>query len=161
MGTGKVDARCLPSKTTTWLTPRWILDALGEFDLDPCCPPEMPWRTAKRMIHQPEDGLAAEWEGRVWLNPPYGREIEKWMRKMVEHNNGVALIFARTDAKWFRECVFDAAKTVCFLSRRVRFCTPDGISGGSPAAASVLAAYGEKIMDKIQVAKLAGKWLSL
>lgn len=157
----RIDARCLPSATTTWLTPRWILDALGEFDLDPCCPPEMPWRTAKRMIHQPEDGLNAEWSGRVWLNPPYGRGIDKWMKKMAEHNNGVALVFARTDAKWFRDYVFDAATTIFFLARRVRFCTPDGVEGGSPAASSVLVSYGERIADKILAARNGGKLIHL
>lgn len=35
----------------TWLTPKWIIDVLGAFDLDPCCPDgEMPWRTADRMV---------------------------------------------------------------------------------------------------------------
>lgn len=64
-----------------WLTPPGIIAELarelgGEFDLDPACPPAMPWRTARRMICRPEDGLSADWGGgnvRVWLNPPYGR----------------------------------------------------------------------------------------
>ena len=143
MGEKVVDARCLPSATTTWLTPRWILDALGEFDLDPCCPPEMPWRTAKRMIHQPEDGLIAEWSGRVWMNPPYGRtEIIPWMQKMASHGNGVSLIFARTETSWFQRWVFEEARAIHFIGRRVRFCLPDGTIGGSPAAPSVLVAYG-------------------
>ena len=142
---GKVtDARCLPSKTTTWLTPRWILDALAKFDLDPCCPPEMPWRTARRMIQQPEDGLAAEWAGRVWLNPPYGRGMEKWMEKMAKHRNGIALVFARTDTQWFHNHVVGHAWSVLFLKRRVRFCYPDGTMGGSPAAPSMLLSYSQQ-----------------
>lgn len=159
----RVDARCLPSKTTTWLTPRWILDALGEFGLDPCCPPEMPWRTAKRMIHWPEDGLAVPWEGRVWLNPPYGRNIEKWLDKMVEHWNGVALIFARTDTKWFQEYVFGCASALFFLNKRVRFCCPDGSLGGSPAASSVLVAYGdmEGVLLNGYGEKLGGTYIRL
>ena len=43
----------------TWLTPRYIIDALGPFDLDPCCPPKMPWRTAAEMVCRPADGLVA------------------------------------------------------------------------------------------------------
>ncbi len=47
----------------TWLTPRYIIDALGPFDLDPCCPPKMPWRTAAEMVCRPADGLAVDWRG--------------------------------------------------------------------------------------------------
>ena len=141
--TATIDARCLPSNTTTWLTPRWILDSLSPFDLDPCCPPEMPWQTAKRMIHYPgENGLSIIWQGRVWLNPPYGREIESWMKRMAEHNNGVALVFARTDAKWFQRYVFGKATSLLFLNKRISFCNPDGTKGGRSAASSVLAFYG-------------------
>lgn len=74
----------------TWLTPPEIIRALGPFDLDPCCPPNMPWRTAERMVCRPDDGLAVDWTGqRVWLNPPYGREAVPFLRKMAEHEGGV------------------------------------------------------------------------
>ena len=57
----------------TWLTPPHILAALGPFDLDPCAAPSpRPWPSAARHIELPEDGLTAEWQGRVWCNPPYG-----------------------------------------------------------------------------------------
>jgi hypothetical protein len=157
----KVDARCLPSATTTWLTPRHILDALGEFDLDPCCPPEMPWRTAKRMIQQPEDGLAAKWEGRVWMNPPYGRGITDWMRKLAGHGSGIALVFARTDTRWFQEWVFPYGDGILFLDKRVRFCLPDGTLSGTPAAPSVLVGYGHRDADTLKKCGLKGTWLSL
>jgi hypothetical protein len=72
----------------TWLTPPHIIDALGPFDLDPCCPPQMPWRTAARMICRPFDGLAVDWTGqRVWLNPPYGREAVPFFEKLVREIN--------------------------------------------------------------------------
>ena len=77
------------------------------------------------------------------VNPPYGREIEDWMKKMVEHNNGVALVFARTDAKWFQRYVFVKATSLLFLNKRISFCNPDGIKGGRSAASSVLAFYGK------------------
>lgn len=73
----------------TWLTPPEIINALGPFDLDPCCPPTMPWRTATRMVHWPDDGLKIDWTGkRVWLNPPYGREAVPFLRKMAENKTG-------------------------------------------------------------------------
>ena len=68
----------------TWLTPPHIIEALGPFDLDPCCPPVMPWRTATRMVCRPDDGLAVDWRGsRVWCNPPYGRDAVPFMRKLA------------------------------------------------------------------------------
>ena len=73
----------------TWLTPPHIVESLGPFDLDPCCPPNMPWRTAAQMICRPDDGLAVDWTGkRVWLNPPYGRDAIPFLRKMVENQQG-------------------------------------------------------------------------
>ena len=73
----------------TWLTPPHIIQALGPFDLDPCCPPTMPWRTAKQMVHWPNDGLKVDWTGqRVWCNPPYGRDAVPFLRKMAENKTG-------------------------------------------------------------------------
>ena len=70
----------------TWLTPPHIVESLGPFDLDPCCPPNMPWRTAAQMICRPDDGLAVDWTGkRVWLNPPYESDAIPFLRKMVEN----------------------------------------------------------------------------
>lgn len=74
----------------TWLTPKYIVDALGPFDLDPCCPDGgMPWTTAKRMVTKSEDGLSVDWTGcRVWMNPPYGRESAPFFEKMSHHVSG-------------------------------------------------------------------------
>ena len=73
----------------SWLTPPEIIDALGPFDLDPCCPPTMPWRTAAQMVHWPNDGLKVDWTGkRVWCNPPYGRDAVPFLRKMAENKTG-------------------------------------------------------------------------
>lgn len=50
----------------TWLTPKWILEPLGAFDLDPCAAPSpRPWDTAANHIELPTDGLASGWAGRV------------------------------------------------------------------------------------------------
>jgi hypothetical protein len=59
--------------TTLWLTPRFILDAIEPFDLDPCAAPDPGRRTAGTHYVLPQqDGLRLPWFGRVWLNPPYG-----------------------------------------------------------------------------------------
>lgn len=131
-------------KSDTWLTPPNIIEALGDFDLDPCCPEYMPWTTAERMICKREaDGLVIPWEGRVWLNPPFGREAVKWLRRLVQHGNGIALIPARTETAMFYECVWGVADGVLFLQGRPHFHYPDGkrapFNSGAPIA---LIAYG-------------------
>lgn len=139
-----------------WLTPPELLEPLGGFDIDPCAAPEpRPWKTASRHIAWPDNGLTADWGtpgARVWLNPPYSRDVAAWMRRMAVHGNGTALVFARTETSWFAESVWGQASGVLFLHGRIRFCYPDGRraaeNGGAP---SVLVAYGE-----YDAARLAG-----
>lgn len=94
-------------------------DALGEFDLDPCAPMRPLWRTARVMYNKEQDGLKQKWEGRVWLNPPYSRPtIEHFITRMVEHNNGIALLFNRLDNKMFQDVVFPKAKRYIVHERK-------------------------------------------
>lgn len=133
------------AKSVTWLTPPEILKALGPFDLDPCAAPTpRPWPTAKRHIELPEDGLLANWhDQRVWLNPPFGAEAVRWLRKLADHGDGIALIPARTETAMFYECVWGRASAVMFLRGRPHFHLPDGtrapFNSGAPIA---LIAYG-------------------
>lgn len=130
--------------TTSWLTPPDWIERLGPFDLDPCCPPDMPWRTATRMISLPEDGLTAEWVGRVWLNPPFDRQVGEWLERLVQHGNGIALVAARTETKWFWHSIWCIADAVCFVRGRPHFHRPDGTRGESNSGAPIaLIAYGE------------------
>lgn len=111
------------AKSTTYLTPRGILAPLGYFDLDPCAAPSpRPWPTAARHIELPEDGLSAEWSGRVWCNPPFGREAAAWLVKMAVHGNGIALVPARTETAMFYRSVWGVADGVLFLRGRPHFC---------------------------------------
>lgn len=130
------------NKTTTWLTPPHVLKALGEFDLDPCCPPNMPWKTAAIMLTEKEDGLKAAWTGkRVFCNPPYGREAAAWLKKMADHQNGILLIFARTETSAFFSSVWGRATAMFFLRGRLRFHDHQGKPGDTAPAPSVLIAY--------------------
>ena len=124
-----------------WLTPRRILDALGPFDLDPCASVDRPWPTAARHYTIEDDGLRQPWEGRVWLNPPYGRSVGRWLEKMVRHGNGIALLFARTETRAFFKYVWKRASALLFLAGRVEFCRTDGTvdKGHSPAPAVLVA----------------------
>lgn len=151
--------------TATWLTPKYIIDALGPFDLDPCAHTEMPWPTAKTMLTIKEDGLKSSWEGfgRVFLNPPYGRtDMNKWLAKMEAHKNGIALVYASTDVDWFK--YIWNSNAVLFPTGRIRFCDENGQPGGSPGKGSVLAAWGEDNVDALSWVRyhgIPGKFIKL
>ena len=67
-----------------------------------------------------DDGLKKEWFGRVWLNPPYGKYTPFWIRRMIKHNNGIALVFSRTDTAWCQEAM-RSASAMLFISGRIEF----------------------------------------
>ena len=104
-----------------WLTPPDILRAVGPFDLDPCAPAVRPWPMAARHYSRPDDGLSLPWIGRVWLNPPYGKETFKWLERLADHRNGLALIFARTETRGFHDQVWTRADAVFFFRGRLAF----------------------------------------
>jgi hypothetical protein len=151
--------------TTTWLTPPTILEALGEFDLDPCAAPApRPWSTARVMnALEDGDGLAMQWDGRVWMNPPYtSSEIEAWLKRMAEHNHGTALIFARTETDAFARQVWARASGLLFLTGRLHFHYADGTRAAANAGApSVLCAYGADDMDRLAASELDGAFVPL
>lgn len=149
--------------TGVWLTPRYILDALGTFDLDPCAAPyPWIWPTATRHITLPDDGLQAAWTGRIWLNPPYSTQARAWIARLAEHGHGTALTFARTDTTWFADHVWASASALLFLRGRIRFHRPDGAlardNGGAP---SVLIAYGLVDAAALECSGLDGKFVRL
>src|SRR5438270_10575273 len=98
-----------------------------DFDLDPCCPPtgKPEWIPARHWFTIHDNGLLQPWLGRVWLNPPYGPEVGRWLSRLVEHGDGIALVPARTDTRWFHEYATKAG-AICFLKGRPHFYTPDG-----------------------------------
>lgn len=147
--------------TDEWLTPPYIIQALGPFDLDPCAAPEpRPWPTADRHITLPDDGLAAPWGGFVWCNPPFGPKARRWLAKMAEHRNGIALVPARTETRWFIETVWEAADAVLFLYGRPHFYHPDGTRGRSNSGAPIcLVAYGPEAADRLRECSLEGRYV--
>lgn len=128
-----------------WLTPPEIMAKLGAFDLDPCSPLNRPWDTARRHFTVADDGLGKEWFGRVWMNPPFGREATRWMKKMADHGNGIALIPARTETAMFYESVWSRADAVLFIKGRPHFHRVDGTRASFNSGAPIcLVAYGQR-----------------
>lgn len=140
-----------------WLTPPEIIHSLGEFDLDPCSPIVRPWETAKNYFTIEDDGLTKDWFGRIWLNPPYGREMIRFVKKMTNYRNGIACLFARTDTDAFQKYIFPYAESLFFIDKRVKFCHVTGeqakINSGAP---TVLVSYSEFDSEKIEESGLKG-----
>ena len=109
----------------TWGTPQVVFDELDRefhFDLDPC-PGEA---TLKADIRTLKDGLEDRWApfNAAFVNPPYGRAIEKWVAKaVVAARNGrvVLLIPARTDTSWWHDLILPFAKELRFIRGRLGF----------------------------------------
>ena len=150
------------SQAVEWYTPPEIFKALGiTFDLDPCHPEKpLDWVPAARTYNLKDDGLASPWFGRVWLNPPYGKHTPLWLEKMSKHRNGIALVFARTDCKWFHDYVADA-DAILFLKGRVKFVDGFGVSGGSGAGSgSMLVAWGDDCVAALEAMQDQGYFVS-
>lgn len=123
------------SKTDDWATPQWLFDELnakyGPFGLDVCASKE----NAKCHCYYTEidDGLRKNWaidiqHGSCWMNPPYGREIGKWVKKAYEESQKgclvVALLPARTDTRWFHQYIYRQPNVnVDFCRGRLKFGT--------------------------------------
>lgn len=145
-----------------WITPKYILESLGEFDLDPCSSITQPYFIAKINYNKHDNGLLKEWNGRIFLNPPYGNKTGLWMEKLAKHGNGIALIFARTETKMFFNYVWDTADSILFLKGRVTFLQPCGNVGRFTAGApSCLIAYGKENTNYLKNSNLKGKFIKL
>lgn len=154
------------SKTNEWLTPPYILEALGgsaSFDLDPCAPSHQPWPTARKVYTIKDNGLLQPWAGRVWLNPPYSTElIAQFLARMSEHDRGTALVFARTETDAFFRYIWECAHAVLFLRGRLNFHRADGVRAAKNSGApSILAAYGAQDADRLAFCGLAGRFVPL
>ncbi len=144
--------------TDEWITPQGVVRSLGIFDLDPCAASQMPWPTATTAYSLPLDGLSLPWLGRVWLNPPYGGELKKWLGRLVDHGNGIALVPARTEVEsWFWPLIWERADAILFLRGRLYFHRPDGSRLGNAGHGSVLVAYGLLNVEALKNCGIQGR----
>ncbi len=136
--------------TVEWYTPPEFFDRLGmTFDTDPASPGHsvVPWVPAATHYTVRENGLIQPWEGRVWLNPPYGPQAVPFLHRLAEHGNGVALVFSRTETAWWRS-VAERSTVVCFLAERLHHIRSDGTQGRA-AMGSALLAFGAECAEAV------------
>lgn len=146
-------------KTDEWYTPKYIFDALGcTFDMDVAAPNDGP-RHVPTSRWLSSDALLCEWEGFVWMNPPFGGRngIEPWLAAFFGHGNGVALTPDRTSAPWFQKWA-PRAWSMLFLPK-VKFERPDGTVGKSPSTGTTLWASGWQGHEALRNAQHLGLWM--
>lgn len=138
-GQGKRNFNIVTDDSQEWYTPKYILDALGQFDLDPCSPLVRPFDTARKHYTKLDDGLCKPWRGRVWLNAPY-KEVQTWMLALARHGNGIALTFSRLGTHWFEKVVMPYTTGLLVLTGHLKFIPKEGEASTAPHS-SVLIAY--------------------
>ena len=116
-----------------WSTPDNFFDEINrefDFDVDVCAEE---WNAKCPNYYSPDDdGLSKQWTGTCWMNPPYGRGIERWIRQAytAAHLNGatvVCLVPARTDAAWWHDYAIKGE--IRFVRGRIHFTDPNGKTG--------------------------------
>jgi phage N-6-adenine-methyltransferase len=127
------------SKSELWATPLDLFEELDRefgFSVDVCALPEN--AKCPRFFTPEDDGLSQPWHGVCWMNPPYGRNIGRWIKKAFDSSRQgatvVCLLPARTDTRWWHEYVVHADE-VRFLQGRLRF---GASSTGAPFPSAVI-----------------------
>lgn len=158
--TGKVDPayKQLPhvannSGNDEWYTPVFYLDAarevLGTIDVDPAsCEAAQVFVKAEQYFTADEDGLAHEWHGNIWMNPPYSTGLvsqfidafmEEWESEHIKE--AIVLVNNATETVWAQNAMASAI-AVCFPKGRIKFCDATGKPANSPLQGQVFCYYG-------------------
>lgn len=131
-------------------TPAYIYKSLGPFDLDPCAGIKTEIGSVNYSIDRSEDGLLLKWKGFIFCNPPFS-EKQKWIDKMVAHNNGILLLPERGSAPWFGPLAL-AAGNYFVMGEKINF-----IGGhSSNNVGSCLFPFGLEAINRLLDSKLPG-----
>jgi hypothetical protein len=146
--------------TDNVLTPLDLIQKIPiRFDLDPCGYPGHD--TARRLICPPEDGLAAEWSGCVWLNCPYS-DSAPWLGKLKAHGDGIALVMVVSDTVWWQQLI-RTADGLLFIRGRPPFKMMfEGVEQPKwkMTRAVMLAAFGKSAAMALNLADgIGGTWV--
>jgi phage N-6-adenine-methyltransferase len=143
-----------------WYTPADYLDCarqvMGEFDLDPASSAiAQEVVRARAYFTAEDDGLAQQWHGRIWCNPPYcdaGKFVDKLLTEFGAGriSQAVLLVNSYTDTRWFHSAAA-ACAAICFTKGRIYFQKPDGDRLEQPAYGSAFIYFGDQL-DRFRAA---------
>ena len=169
-----VNAALLSSNKQDWETPQEVVDIIEKYRpirLDPCTTAGNP--TGAFSFFTPDsDGLSEDWGmdkgGLVYVNPPYGKAIGKWVAKAVEENTRrpyteaigaeiIMLIPARTDTAYWQYGIFESASAICFVRGRIKF---KGAKSGAPFPSAFIY-FGDREKDFVAHFSQLGNAFSL
>jgi hypothetical protein len=144
--------------TDEWYTPPHVFNALGAwFDVDVASPGRSvtPWIPAARFIKA--CSLAADWQGFVWMNPPFGARngLVPWLEKFFVHGDGIALTPDRTSAAWWQQ-FSPRADLILFVAPKIKFIDRRGQPGRSPAQGTCLMGAGRRSLEPLHRARANG-----
>ena len=142
-------------KSDEWYTPKYIFDAMEvDFDLDVASPVDRKYCSVPAKQFITERGLEVEWNGFVWMNPPYGNQKMKfeWGKKIINHGNGVALMPDRTSAPWWQYYAKHAYAKL-HVSGKIKFINQFGEIGESPSNGTTLFGFGQNGLIAIENAE--------
>ena len=136
-------------------TPKWVYEALGEFDLDPCASKETFIAKQNYALERGDNGLKLEWNGFVWCNPPFS-EKQLWIDRMIQHNNGILLLPERGSAPWFGPLA-EKSGFYFVMGKKINF------EGGSSSnnIGSVLFCFGVEAIERIHRSGLPGHYVTV
>jgi len=124
-----MNAGLYSSNKSDWSTPQWLfdkIDSVFHFTIDVAANGFN--AKCNKWFSSEEDGLKQDWSNEVcWMNPPYGREIGKWVEKAYESRTTVVcLLPARTDTRWFHDWIPYKVSAMCLLKGRLSFGSYNG-----------------------------------
>jgi hypothetical protein len=145
------------SKTTTWITPQWIIDAIGLSDLDPCgyrLDGKVIVETARKYytLQDGQNGLIDKWEGSIYCNPPYNNAAV-WLKKCRQYHqdtgNDVIVLMKNLLERNYVQDEANYMTGIVFIINRVAFINEFGELTNKAMYGSILVAFGESAFERI------------
>ena len=138
-------------KEEGYTPPKYIEAArkvMGSIDLDPASNEyAQQWVKAKKFYTKEDDGLSKDWQGNIWLNPPYSRGVvNQFVLTLVgsKYNSAIVLTNNSSETSW-GGTLLKYCSAVCFVKGRIKFITPDGEEGGKPLHGQMFTYFGTDV----------------